>query len=117
MIGYSSQQVTMLGANSHGSEIFYKLCSFSFKGYLLFLLFHLVTIFSLLIEGLLAMFKAFSKTALVIIIPLTLLGVIQLASVSPKSIIKVDIVTPIGGISLMTSERDIEALNVVNRKH
>ena len=62
------------------------------------------------------MSKALSKTALVLI-PLTLLGGIQLASVSPKSIIKVDIVTPIGGISLMTSERDIEALNVVNRKH
>ena len=62
------------------------------------------------------MSKALSKTAL-IVIPLTLLGVIQLASVSPKSIIKVDIVTPIGGISLMTAERDIEALNVVvNRK-
>ena len=52
-----------------------------------------------------------------VVIPITILGIILLATSSPKPIIKLDIVTPIGGISLITSERDIEASNVVvNRK-
>ena len=46
------------------------------------------------------MSKPFSKTALVVI-PLTILGVIQLASVSPK-LIQLEIVTPLGWVSLNT---------------
>ena len=52
-----------------------------------------------------------------ILLSLFVIVTIQVVIASPKPIIKLDIVTPIGGISLMTAERDIEALNVVvNRK-
>ena len=52
------------------------------------------------------MSKAISKVALVVI-PLTLLGVIQLASVSPK-LMQLDIQTPVGGVSFNTSENGIK---------
>jgi hypothetical protein len=52
-----------------------------------------------------------------ILLSLFVIVTIQVVIASPKPIIKLDIVTPIGGISLMTSEWDIEASNVVvNRK-
>ena len=52
------------------------------------------------------MFKVISKTALVVM-PLTLLGVVHLASVSPK-LMQLDIQTPVGGVSFNTSENGIK---------
>ena len=55
------------------------------------------------------MSKAFSKTAF-LAIPLTLLAVIQIASVSSKPM-QIEIVTPLVGLSLNTCERGIEAVD------
>ena len=55
------------------------------------------------------MSKAFNKTAF-FVIPLTLLGVIQMASVSSK-LMQIEIVTPLVGLSLNTCERGIGAVD------
>jgi hypothetical protein len=53
------------------------------------------------------MMSKFPNNTVLSLIPLTLLGIIQLASVSPK-LMQLDIQTPVGGVSFNTSENGIK---------
>ena len=53
------------------------------------------------------MMSKFPNNTVLSLIPLTLLGIIQLASVSPK-LMQLDIQTPVGGVLFNTSEKGIE---------
>ena len=55
------------------------------------------------------MMSKFPNNTALNLLPLTLLGIIQLASVSPK-LMQLDIQTPVGGMSFNTCEKGIEVV-------